>query len=319
MSLSTDHPFRRLSIGVVSFLAITVMTVGAARAEPPEQADIEGAIHQYLLEHPEVIIEAVEILREREQAGKVAGAREQIELQRETLINDPTSPIGGNPDGDVTLVEFFDYHCGYCKRVLGDMLVLLDDDPNVRVVFKEFPILGPQSVTAARIALAANRQDPAKYMDFHVALMASRARLNEDRAFQMAREMGFDVDGLKADMNSDEISRIIQDNIELARALGINGTPSFIIGDQLVPGAVSLDTLKELIARARRQLTHSPIDRNRSVYFSPRQFWWDKRGAADRSATLDPIRLACAAIERRSSLRKSKMTAQMISAACRAR
>ena len=85
--------------------------------------------HQYLLEHPEVIIEAVEILREREQAGKVAGAREQIELQRETLINDPTSPIGGNPDGDVTLVEFFDYHCGYCKRVLGDMLVLLDDDP----------------------------------------------------------------------------------------------------------------------------------------------------------------------------------------------
>ncbi len=255
MSLPTKRPLRRLAIGVVWFLAIAVVAVGAARAEhkvtTPEQADIEGAIHQYLLEHPEVIIEAVEVLRAREQADKVAGAREQIGLQRETLINDPASPVGGNPGGDVTLVEFFDYHCGYCKRVLGDMLVLLDDDPNVRIVYKEFPILGPQSVTAARIALAAHRQDPAKYIGFHVALMASRARINEERALQMAREMGFDVDGLKADMNSDEISRIIQDNVELARLLGINGTPSFIIGDQLIPGAVSLDTLKELIARAR--------------------------------------------------------------------
>ncbi len=255
MSPSTDRPFRRLAIGVVLFLAIGVMTTGAARAEhkamTSEQADIEGAIHQYLLEHPEVIIEAVEVLRAREQADKVAGAREQIGLQREALINDPTSPVAGNPGGDVTLVEFFDYHCGYCKRVLGDILVLLDDDADVRIVYKEFPILGPQSVTAARIALAAHRQDPDKYMAFHVALMASRARLNEDRALQMALELGFDVDGLKADMNSDEIGRIIQDNIELARLLGINGTPSFVIGDQLIPGAVSLDTLKELIARAR--------------------------------------------------------------------
>lgn len=255
MRMSTDRRFRRLAIGVVSFLAIAVMAVGAARAEhkatTPEQADLEGAIHQYLLEHPEVIIEAVEVLRAREQADKVAGAREQIELQREALINDPTSPVAGNPEGDVTLVEFFDYHCGYCKRVLGDILVLLDDDANVRIVYKEFPILGPQSVTAARIALAAHRQDPDKYLAFHVALMTSRARLNEDRAFQMAREMGFDVDGLKADMNSDEISKIIQDNIELARLLGINGTPSFVIGDQLIPGAVSLDTLKELIESAR--------------------------------------------------------------------
>ncbi len=255
MSLPTERPFRRLAIGVVSFLAIAVMTVGAARAEhkatTPEQADIEGAIHQYLLEHPAVIIEAVEVLRAREQADKVAGARDQIGLRRESLINDPTSPVAGNPEGDVTVVEFFDYHCGYCKRVLGDMLVLLDDDADVRIVYKEFPILGPQSVTAARIALAAHRQDPAKYMEFHVALMASRARLNEDRALQMAREMGFDVDGLKAAMNSDEVSRVIQTNIELARALGINGTPSFVIGDELIPGAVSLDTLKELIARAR--------------------------------------------------------------------
>jgi protein-disulfide isomerase len=244
-----------LVIGVVSLLAIAVVALGAARAEhkatTPERADLEGAIHQYLLEHPEVIIEAVEVLRAREQADKVAGARDQIELQREKLINDPTSPIGGNPDGDVTLVEFFDYHCGYCKRVLGDLLVLLDDDPNVRIVYKEFPILGPQSVTAARIALAANRQDPSKYMEFHVALMASRARLNEERALQMALEMGFDVDGLKADMNSDEISRILQDNNELARALGINGTPSFVIGDELIPGAVSVDVLKELIETAR--------------------------------------------------------------------
>ncbi len=162
MRMSTDRRFRRLAIGVVSFLAIAVMAVGAARAEhkttTPEQADIEGAIHQYLLEHPEVIIEAVEVLRAREQADKVAGAREEIGLRRESLINDPTSPVAGNPEGDVTVVEFFDYHCGYCKRVLGDILVLLDDDANVRIVYKEFPILGPQSVTAARLTCLRSAQ-----------------------------------------------------------------------------------------------------------------------------------------------------------------
>ncbi len=255
MSPSTDRPFRRLAIGAVLFLAIAIMMVGAARAEhkamTPEQADLEGAIHQYLLEHPEVIIEAVEVLRQRERADQLANAREQITAQRETLINDPTSPVAGNPEGDVTVVEFFDYHCGYCKRVLGDVMALLDDDSDVRIVYKEFPILGPQSVTAARAALAAHLQDPDKYLAYHVALMTSRARLNEDRVLQMAREMGFDADRLEADMNSPEIAATIQKNIELARALGINGTPSFVIGDQLVPGAVSLETLKELIERAR--------------------------------------------------------------------
>ena len=260
MNSSADRPFRRLAIGAAFILAVAAITAGAARAEhkvmTPEQADIEGAIHQYLPEHPEVIIEAVEVLRAREQAEKVAGAREQIELQRETLINDPTSPVAGNPDGDVTLVEFFDYHCGYCKRVLGDMLALLDDDADVRVVYKEYPILGPQSVVAARIALAAHRQAPDKYLAYPVALMSSRARLNEDRARQMAREMGFDVGRLEADMNSDEVKATIRKNVALARALGINGTPSFVIGDQLVPGAVSLETLKELIERARAAAKH---------------------------------------------------------------
>jgi len=255
MTPSIDRLVRRLAVGAVMLFALAALAAGAARAEhkttTPEQADIEGAIHQYLLEHPEVIIEAVETLRQREQADRLANARDQIEQNREALLDDPTSPIAGNPEGDVTLVEFFDYHCGYCKRVLGDMLVLLDEDANLRVVYKEFPILGPQSVEAARVALAAHRQDPAKYVDLHVAMMASRARLGEARALEMAREFGYDVDGLEADMNSDEVSAIIRDNTELARALGINGTPSFIIGDQLIPGAVDLETLKALIERAR--------------------------------------------------------------------
>ena len=120
------------------------------------------------------------------------------------IINDPTSPVAGNPDGDVTLVEFFDYHCGYCKRVLGDVMALLDDDAGIRIVYKELPILGPQSVTAARAALAAHMQDPEKYLAFHVAMMSSRARLTEDRVPQMARQMGFDIGRLKADMASPE-------------------------------------------------------------------------------------------------------------------
>ena len=248
-------PLRPIALAAALALAIGVMNSGVSRAEhksaSPAQAEIEGVVHQYLLEHPEVILEAVEVLRARERAATTENARAQITAQRETIINDPTSPVAGNPDGDVTLVEFFDYHCGYCKRVMPSVLKLLDEDSGIRLVYKEFPILGPQSVTAARAALAAHMQDEEKYLEFHVAMMSSRARLTEDRVLQMAREMGFNIDRLKADMSSPEVDKTIARNLELAQKLGITGTPRFVIGDQIVPGAVSLETLKELVRQAR--------------------------------------------------------------------
>ena len=167
------------------------------------------------------------------------------------LFDDPASPIGGNPDGDVTMVVFFDYRCGYCKGVHRTMTAALEQDPRLRVVFKEFPVLGLVSVAASRAALAVHRQNPDKYVAFHGALMKRRGRLTKPSILRIARDTGFDVKSLEADMASPEIDQAIERNLAVAAALGITGTPTFVIGDKIVPGAVSLKTMKRLIALAR--------------------------------------------------------------------
>ncbi len=246
---------RRVALAAALTVAIGALTGGAARAEhdpaSPAQAQIEETIHQYLVEHPEVMLEVLEILRGRNKAAEAEQTRAGLAAYRDSLVNDPTSPVFGNPDGDVTLVEFFDYQCPYCKRVMPDVITVLDEDPGLRIVYKEFPILGPVSVVAARAALASLNQDPAKYSAFHNALMSTRGRLTEIRIMQVAGDIGFDVERLKADMATPEIEEMIQSNLVLARALGITATPTFVIGDQLIPGAISLDDLKKLIAAAR--------------------------------------------------------------------
>ncbi|MCH7943283.1 MAG: DsbA family protein, partial [Proteobacteria bacterium] len=157
-------------------------------AATPSQGILEETIHNYLLSHPDVIIEALDILYAQREVSEAEESSETLAAQQEAIFNDPSSPVGGNPDGDVTIVEFFDYFCGYCKRVMPDLIQAMDDDPGIRFVYKEFPILGPDSVTVARIALAAHRQAPDKYEGLHVALMGSRARLNEASALLIASE-----------------------------------------------------------------------------------------------------------------------------------
>ena len=247
---------RRVVVAAVLTLAIGALFPGWARAEhnnaaPPEQTAIEKTIHQYLLDHPDVVLEVLNILRTRQQAAEAEGARAKLAAHRDELVSDPSSPVTGNPDGDVTLVEFFDYHCAYCKSVRGSVMTVLDEDPGLRVVFKEFPILGPDSVAAARAALASRNQDPDKYVEFHNALMSTRGRLTQPRIIEIARDVGFDVERLEADMALPEVAQTIARNLALARALGITGTPTFVIGDRLIPGAVDLDSLKRLIAQAR--------------------------------------------------------------------
>ena len=239
-------------------VAALIVLVGAAglRAEhdaaTPAQEIIEETIHDYLLSHPDVMIEVFDLLRARQEAGQSEQTRQTVAARRDALFNDPAAPVAGNPDGDVTLVEFFDYRCTYCKRVLPTVLAALEEDPGLRIVYKEFPILGPDSVVAARVALAAHRQAPDRYLALHTALMASRGRLTETNALEIAREFGFDVARIAADMGSPEIDRIIERNNALAQELGINGTPGFVIGDQVIPGAIDLDTLRRLIAEARQ-------------------------------------------------------------------
>ena len=198
-----------------------------------------------------MLLEALGVLREREQAAESERARISIAAHREELVNDPASPVVGNPNGDVTLVEFFDYHCAYCKRVLKDVMTMLDDDPGLRIVFKEFPILGPDSIVAARAALASRNQDPGKYLEFHAALMSTRGRLTQSRILAIARDVGFETERLVTDMDSPEVTAMLERNLALAGALGINGTPTFVIGDHLIPGAIDLDALKQLVALAR--------------------------------------------------------------------
>ena len=239
-------------------VAALIVLVGAAglRAEhdaaTPAQEMIEETVHDYLLSHPDVMIEVFDILRARQEAGQAEQTRQTVAARREALFNDPAAPVAGNPDGDVTLVEFFDYRCTYCKRVLPTVIAALEEDPGLRIVYKEFPILGPESVVAARVALAAHRQAPDRYLALHTALMASRGRLTETNALEIAREFGFDVARIAADMGSPEIDRIIERNNALAQELGINGTPGFVIGDRVIPGAIDLDTLRRLIAEARQ-------------------------------------------------------------------
>jgi len=217
----------------------------------PEQVQaIERIIHDYLMRNPEVILDAVESLEQKRNEQARETAKSAIAEHRDEILNDPDSPVAGNAKGDVTIVEFFDYRCPYCKQVEPSLAQLREEDPNVRFVYKELPILGPDSVVATRAALAARKQK--KYQELHDALMRARGTLDEATVLKIASEVGIDTKQLKADMTSPDVERIIKRNIDLAHSLTISGTPGFIIGNQLVPGAVDMATLKSLVADARK-------------------------------------------------------------------
>jgi protein-disulfide isomerase len=234
-------------------LGIVLLASAPAHAEPAKAVDlpveqIEKIVREYLLREPEVIYEALEELQRRQTAAAAARQRAAIAENQGKLLDDPTSPVGGNPDGDVTLVEFFDYRCAYCRRVVSSMRALLDEDRALRMVFKELPVLGPDSVRAARAALASRRQDG--YVPFHFALMTTDdLSLAGIRA--AAEAVGLDPDRLEADMAAPEVIAAIEANYALANELGIEGTPAFVIGDQLIPGAVDKARLEQLIDQAR--------------------------------------------------------------------
>jgi protein-disulfide isomerase len=239
------------------FLAFGVLAVvpprplAAAEITPEQRRAIEGIIHDYLMQNPDVLIEA---LREAEaKASSDAEAKAVLVLRdrRREIFDDPATPVGGNPQGDVAIVEFFDYRCPYCKQVHPAIQKLLDQDRKLRFVYKEFPVLGAQSDLAAHAALAARLQG--KYEPFHAALMATKGQITEEAMYRLAGSVGLDVDRLKRDMADPEIDRALSANKGLANALDIRGTPGFIIGDHIVRGAIDLDDLKGMVADARKQ------------------------------------------------------------------
>lgn len=215
----------------------------------PDREATRQIVREYLIEHPEVLEEAMKALRAKRQAAERVRAQAAIAENRADLLSHSMSPASGNPDGDVTMVEFFDYACGYCKRSLDVVLGLLSSDPQLRIVWKELPVLGPMSRFAARAAVAAERQG--RYFEFHKAVMGTRGGLSEDAVMTISGRIGLDVERLRQDMDDPAIEAYLDETHQLARELGIEGTPAFVIGDTLVPGAVGEARLKELIAEAR--------------------------------------------------------------------
>jgi protein-disulfide isomerase len=235
-----------------AFLAIApVRPVGAAEITPEQRKAFEAIIHDYLMQNPDVLIEALREAEAKANSDADVKAAQLLRDRRHEVFDDPATPVGGNPKGDVTLVEFFDYRCPYCKQVHPAIQKLLDQDPKLRFVYKEFPVLGEQSDSAAHAALAARLQG--KYEPFHNAMMAAKGQITEELVYRIAGSIGLDVDRLKRDMTDPEIDRALSANRSLAKALDLRGTPGFVVGDHIIPGAVDLDALKTMVADARKQ------------------------------------------------------------------
>lgn len=200
-----------------------------------QKAAIGQIVKDYLMAHPELMMDvqsALEAKLEKEQAEKLKAFMAE---NAKDIYRNPTSPVAGDPKGDITVVEFFDYNCGYCKRSLVDVQNLIKSDARVRVVFKELPILSKGSEEAAKAALAAKRQG--KYWEFHQALLSSKGQANEAAAIKAAETIGLDIAKLKADMAGSEVEKELEATKELAKKMGINGTPHFLVGDKSIPGA----------------------------------------------------------------------------------
>ena len=223
--------------------------VAAADFTPDQRTAIEGIVREYLAKNPEILLDALQAAEDKMKGAARDKASAALAARRKEVFDDPDAPVAGNPQGDATLVEFFDYRCPYCKQVEPSLEALLAKDKELRFVYKEFPVLGPASVTAARAALASRQQG--KYDVFHRAMMTTKGEFDEAVVYKVASSVGLDVDRLKRDMTAPDIDRILKANTNLAAALDIRGTPGFVVGDEIVPGAISLEALKKLIAASR--------------------------------------------------------------------
>lgn len=244
---------------VGSLLLMLAQPVAAADPAPPagaisaaEREAIKGIIHQYLLENPEVILESVQAYQERQHELSQKEKSALIASLKKDLEQDPKIPFAGNPKGDVTIVEFYDYRCGYCKRVFPTIRDLVASDGGIRYVYRDFPILGADSTLAARASMAAWLIAPDRHFAFHSAMMSTNQPANQDLIQASAKKAGIDGARLQQAMDDPRVDAALDRTKALAQQLAINGTPAFIIGDKLVPGALDADDLRKAIAEQRR-------------------------------------------------------------------
>lgn len=233
-------------------IAAMMLAPSAYAADALTKSDVEGIIKEYLSNNPEVITDALNKAQAKQAAEAQIKAQSAIKDRAKDIFEDGKSPVAGNPKGDVTLVEFFDYHCGYCKKMLPAMAQMIQDDKKLRVVFKEYPILSPDSQLAAKAALAVYRIKPDKYFDYHTALMNFAGKFEESVVIDEAKKLGIDEAKLKKEMEGSAVADIIKTTAELAGSLNIRGTPGFIVGNTIVPGATSVEELKKMVEEARK-------------------------------------------------------------------
>lgn len=219
-------------------------------ADKPE-ITLEKEVLDIIRKNPEIIMEAIQILQARESKNNLSDAEKFLKNNKKAIELGLDAPVLGNPFGDVTIVEFLDYNCGYCRKAFKTVMELLAEDKNIRVVMREWPILGNDSVVAARASLAAHKQK--KYNEFHIALMENRGRNSAKSVMSLAKEVGLDIEILKKDMELTEIDAHIENSKQLAQMLNLTGTPGFIFGEEIVPGAIGLDQMREFVAKIRNR------------------------------------------------------------------
>ncbi|QDG77220.1 DsbA family protein [Labrenzia sp. PHM005] len=243
--MNRNSTFWRLPLAQCAALVALLFSILSTPvvAQDIDRGEIENIVRDYLLKNPEIITEALAELDRREKAAEEAARREVLTSSSDILYNSTRQVVLGNPTGSVTLVEFFDYNCGYCKRAYGDMVRLMEENPDLRVVLKEFPVLGQPSVEAAQVAVAVNEVAPDKYGAFHEALMMRRGQANRASALEAATNAGISEEALLEAMSTDVAGQTIEEVYTLANRLGLTGTPSYVVGEEVIMGAVGYDQL----------------------------------------------------------------------------
>jgi protein-disulfide isomerase len=253
--MNSTYVWKRVPYSLLVLAALVMVVSGCSTtanktqtASALSQDVTDASIERYIRAHPEVIEQSLQSLEAKREAEQRERQKAILATKQQELLHDPESPVSGNPKGEITLVEFYDYRCGFCKKAASAVTELQKVDPRVRVVYKDFPILGEPSELAAKAALASRAQG--KHRAFHEALLASHADMTKKEILKIAVSVGLDARRLEADMANPKWQAVIERNRALARELGISGTPGFIVGNELVPGWLDLNGLRELIARA---------------------------------------------------------------------
>lgn len=245
-SINNQHPYHSLTFSILFFLSITCLSSLSSADDssfsPSQKTEIEAIIYDYLMKKPEVLPEAIATLKKRIKT-------QALSKNHEGLYSDSYSYIGGNPSGDVTVIEFIDYNCGYCKRALKTVVDAVADDTEIRVIYKEMPILSPASIFAAKAAMASIKQN--RYQEFHTALLSTKEKLDEEKIMEIAASVSIDTKKLATDMKDPAYQEGIDKNKTMARELEIRGTPGFIIGDEVIQGAISVEDIQGYIQKVR--------------------------------------------------------------------